>query len=224
MQTGALGSGRRDDCHRHVVARWHGERTAPGCRERIGAVLAGDAEALLDRGVVRLEVVVGDGPVGHGRVVEGSSGRVEPEVLVAEAGQLGVGVDAAAADRDRQVVDLAGEEAVSVGLASTVGAGFEDRVGSQEVASGGGDLVVGEVAQRLVRWFEIDEVVAPLLQDDHRPPGRGEDLCRGGAAGARPDDDGVAVGHEVPPVVRAGGKRGSGKSMRCHPPPPRLPP
>ena len=132
-------------------------------------------------------------------------------------------MDAAAADGGRQVVHLAGQEPVAVGLGAAVGARLEQRVGAEQVAAERGDLVVGEVAERLVRRLERQQVVAALLEDDHRPAGRRQDLGDRGAAGAGADDDGVAVGvgHAGP---RAGGNSGSGKSMRAQPPPSRLPP
>ncbi len=86
-----------------------------------------------------------------------------------------------------------------------VGPRLERRIGSEEVATVQGDLVVGEVAQRLVRRGQVEQVVATLLEDDDGPSGGGEDLGGRGAARARADDDHVAVGH---PPSRAGGKSG----------------
>ena len=189
-------------------------RAAPG-GERVGAVLAGHPERSLDGGVVRFEVGVPQRPVRHRRAVDRATRRVEVEVLLPEAGELGVGVHPAAADGRRQVVDLTGEQALAVAGRSAVGAWLEARVGAEQVAARQSDLVVGEVAQRLVRCLEVDQVVAALLQDDHRPPGGREHLGGGRPARTRADDDGVAVGH----VSRAGGNRGSGKSMRFQPPP-----
>ena len=56
-----------------------------------------------------------------------------------------------------------------------------------------GDLVVGEVPKRLVGRVERDQVVAALLEHDHRPARGGEHLGGGRPARSRADDDGIGV-------------------------------
>ena len=83
-------------------------------------------KALLHRRVVRFEVVVAERPVVDAGAVDRAALGAEAEVLLPEAGQLGVGVDPAPADGRREVVDLAGEEAVAVGRGAAVRARLED--------------------------------------------------------------------------------------------------
>ena len=58
-------------------------------------------------------------------------------------------------------------------------AGLEERVGAEEVALDELDLVVGEVAERAERRLELEEVVAALLEHDHRPARGGEHVGHG---------------------------------------------
>ena len=175
---------------RHGVGArpWRGERVPPG------TVGAGDADQPLRLGVERLEVVVGDGPVDDVGPVDRAVLGEEREVVLPEAGELAVGVDAAAADRRRQVVHVADEDAVAVRLVPSERAGLEPRVGTEEVALGELELVVGEVTERLERRVEREQVVAALLEHDHRPSRGGEHMGGGRPAGTAADDDGVAVG------------------------------
>ena len=162
-------------------------------REGVGPRVPGDADQALGLAIERLELVVGEGPVDEGGVVDGSVFAEQPEVVLPETRQLAVGVHAPAADGRRQVVDVADEDSVAVGLAAAEGAGFEEGVGPEEVADGELQLVVG-VVRLAVRWVvEIEQMVAPLLEDDNRPAGGREDVGDGTAAGARADDDGVGA-------------------------------
>ena len=199
---------RRHHRHGHVVARRHRVAGAAPGGEGVGPGLARHPEGGLHLRVVRLQVVVLDRPVRHVGTVQRSALAEEPEVLFSEPGELGIGVHAAPADRRRQVVDLTRDEPVAVVGAAPVGPRLEQRVRPEQMPAGGGDLVVGEVAQGLVRRGQVDQVVAPLLEDHDRPPGRGEHVRHRGSAGTRADDDDVAVGHDA---SRAGGKIGSGK-------------
>ena len=115
------------------------------------------------------------------------------EVDLAEARQLAVGVEAAAADGGRQVVHVADPEAVAVVVVVAVGARLEQRVRPEEVAAGELHLVVAHVPERTERRVEREEVVAALLEHDHRPTGLGEHVGRGRAAGPGADDHDVAV-------------------------------
>jgi hypothetical protein len=143
---------------------------------------------------VGLEVVVAEGPVGQGRPLDGPALGQEGEVLFPEARELAVGVGPAAADRGREVVHVADEEAVAVGVAQAERAGLEEGVRPEEVADHELDLVVGVVAEELRRVVEVDEVVAALLEEAHRPAGLGQHVGDRGASGAGSDDDGVEVG------------------------------
>ena len=123
------------------------------------------------------------------------------EVVLTESRELAVGVEAAAADGRREAVDLAGEQPVAVSLGSTVRPRLGERIRPEEVATQELDLVVRQVAGRIERWLERDEVVAALLEDDHGPPGGGEHVGHRRPAGTRTDDDGIAIeiSHRPPP-------------------------
>ena len=82
------------------------------------------------------------------------------EVHLAEPGQLPVGVEPAAADGGRQVVDPAGVDPVAVVDAVTERARLEERVGAEDVAAQELHLVVADVPERLVRRLEVEQVVA----------------------------------------------------------------
>ena len=200
VQAVALGGLGGEDGTEHVRAGGHRVRArAPG-RERVGSGLARRADQALGLGVVRLELGVVEGPVGQRGPVDRAPGAEQGEVLLTEAGQLAVGVGAAAAHRGREVVDVAGEQAVAVGLGAAERPGLDQRVRAQEVALGELDLVVGELTLQPVRRVQVEEVVATLLQDHHRPARGGEDVGEGRPARPAPDDDGVGV-HGQPPVI-----------------------
>ena len=181
---------RRRTC-RARAASGYGTR-APR-RERVG-LLARHADDPLDLGVVGLQVVVGEGPVGHRRRPSlGAEGGQQAEVVLAEAGELGVGVVAAAADGGGQRVDVADHQVVAVVGAAPVGAGLDQGVGAEQVAVDELDLVVGQVAERLVGRVQVEQVVAALLQHDHRPARLGQHLGHGRARRPRSHDHGIAV-------------------------------
>jgi hypothetical protein len=131
-------------------------------------------------------------------------------------------VNTATAYGRRQVVDLALDEAVTVGGRAAVRARLEQRIGAEEVPAGRRDLVVGEVAHRRVGRAQAEQMVPALLDDDHRPARGSQHVGDRRPARTGADDDRVAVAHEG--SVRAGGKSGSGNAMRCQPPESRLPP
>ena len=224
MITRPFGGGRRDDGHRHVVARRHREGVAAPGRKGVAPRVAGDAERLLDSCVVRLQLGVLDGPILDVRAVDRPPLTSQSKILLTEPGELGVCVDPAATDRRREVVDLAGEDPVSVSRGAAVGARLEDWVGAEQMAPRERDLVVGKMPQRFVRRLRIDEVVAAFLQDDHRPSRRAQHLGCGRPPGSGPDHDHVAVGGADHRPSRAGGKMGSGKPIRSQPRLSRLPP
>ena len=120
VQAPALGGGGGQDRAEHVGPRRHGVLAGAPGRERVGPGPPGRADEALGRRVVRFELVVLHGPVGDGGAVDRAAGGQEVEVLLAEAGELGVGVVAAAADGARQVVDLADEQPLAVGLVAPV--------------------------------------------------------------------------------------------------------
>lgn len=192
MEPGPLGSTHRQHCAVHVGARRHRERSGTPRRERIG-LLAGDAHQTLGLGVVRLEFGVVERPVVDARTVDGTERAEQVEVFLAEPWQLAIGVHAATADGARQRVDVSGHESVAVGLGAPIGARFDDRVGTEEVAVGELQLVVGVVAERAERRLQRQQVVPPLLQDDHRPARRGERVSGGRPGRTGSDDDRVAV-------------------------------
>ena len=79
-------------------------------------------------------------------------------------------MEAAAADGRRQVVHLADVDAVVASSARLRNVrGSSERVGAEEVAAGELDLVVRHVAERRERRLEVEQVVAALLEHDHRP-------------------------------------------------------
>ena len=98
----------------HVRPRRHGIRARPPRRERVGGVVAGHADGALGLGVVRLELVVVDRPVDDVGALDRSELGSGPEIDLAQARQLAVGVEAAAADRRREVVHVAGEDPIAV--------------------------------------------------------------------------------------------------------------
>ncbi len=179
----------------HVGAGGHRVRIGAPRRERVLGVVAGHPDRAFRGRVVRLELVVAEGPVGDLGPVDRAELRARVEVDLAEAGELAVGVEPATADGRREVVHLSGQESVAVGLAASEGARFEERVGAEVVATEELDLVVRHVAERLEWRVEREEVVAALLEHDHRPSRGGEHLGRGrpGRSGAHDHD--VALRH-----------------------------
>ena len=143
-----LGGRRRADGAEHGCARGHGERPRPGAGERVGPVGAGHPDGPLDLGVVRLELVVVDRPVGHvGPGLGAETGR-EAEVVGPEAGHLAVGVGPPSAHGGRHRVDLAHVDPVAVVLAGPEGPRLDQGVGPEEVPAVELDLVVGVVEGR----------------------------------------------------------------------------
>ena len=86
----------RRPVHRGAGRHWVGARARRGVR--VGAGVTGHPDEPFGVRVEGLELVVGDGPVGEGRVVDGAVVAAKPEVLLPEPGQLAVGVHAPAAD------------------------------------------------------------------------------------------------------------------------------
>src|SRR5437588_647 len=128
-----LSSGGADGGAVHRDARRHGVGAGPPGGEGVGVRIAGHANQALGLGVVGLQLVVLDGPVLDGSLVDGSPVRTEPEVLGAEARELAVGVDAAAPNRRREVVHVAGEGPVALTFVRPKGAGLDQRIGAEEV-------------------------------------------------------------------------------------------
>ena len=136
---------------------------------------------------------VGVRRAGDRRPVDASTHqRVGDEVDLAEAPGLGVVVDGAAADSGGQVVDVADEGARPVAGLEAEGSRLQprvliDRVLHHRVRG----LVVGELVAHLGGVAaEPGEVVASLLQDEHRvlaaPGQKSRNRAPGGAAA---DDD-----------------------------------
>ncbi len=182
----------------HVGTGRHGVRRAAPRRERIGGVVARHADETLGVRVVRLHLVVVDGPVGDVGALHGPELRREPEVDLAVARELAVGVVPGAAHRRRHVVDVAGEASFTVRGRTAVRAGLEQGVGPEEVPAVELDLVVREVTKARERWLQREEVVATLLQDAHRLPRPAEHVGRGRPARAGTDDHHVEVRHRSP--------------------------
>jgi hypothetical protein len=145
----------------------------------------------LGRRVVRLHLVVVDGPVDERRPVDRSGRGHRLEVVLTEAGQLAVGVEAAAPHGGGQVVDVADVEPLAVVLGAAERPRLQPRVGSEEVPAHELQLVVRDVAERSEGSFEREEMVAALLQQQHRPAGTGQHLGRSRARGPGADDDRV---------------------------------
>ena len=156
-------------------------------------MVAGDPDHAFGLGVVGLHLVVVDGPVDDVRALDRTELGPGAEVDLAEARQLAVGVEAAAADGRGQVVHAPGEDPVAFGGAAAERPRFEERVGPEEVAEHQLELVVADMPERTERRIEREQVVRSLLEHDHRPPGRGEHLRDRRAGRPRPHDHGVAV-------------------------------
>ena len=163
---------------------------APG-GERVRALPPGHADRPLDLGVVRLHLVVVEWPVVDGRILLGAVRREEAEVLLAKARDLAVGMGAPASYRRRNGVHLADVGVLTLVRGAAERTRLDEWVGAEEVAGDELDLVVRVVTRRLRQIVGVEQVVATLLHDHHRPPGTRQHLGRRGAAGSRPDDDGV---------------------------------
>ena len=187
----AFGGGDAQGGSVHGRAGRHGVGLGAPCRERVGAGLAGHADKALGLPVVGLELVVLQRPVRHRRTFHGPERREEAEVVLAEAGQLAVGVDASTADGGGQVVDVPHEETVAVVLRQAEAAGLEQGVGAEEVPDRELELVVGVIGRQPGRVLGVDQVVAALLEYDHRPAGGGEHVGRRAPPRARAHDDRV---------------------------------
>ena len=175
----------------HGRPRRHRVRARPPGRERVGALASRHADGPLHLGVVRLELVVVDRPVVDRRVLLRPVGGEESEVLLTEARHLAVGVRPATTDGGGDGVHLADVRVLPVVGRAPECARLDERIGPEEVAGDELDLVVGVVAGGLRRVVGVEQMVAPLLHDDHRPAGAGQHLGRRRTARSRPDDDGV---------------------------------
>ena len=113
-------------------------------------------------------------------------------------------MEAAPADGGGQVVDVADVEPVAVRIGPAERAGLEPRVRAEEVPPHELQLVVGDVAERAERRVERQQMVAALLEHQHRPARRGEHVGRGGPRGPGPDDDGIPLAHAFPALGPAG--------------------
>ncbi len=177
----------------HVGSRGHRVRAGTPRGERIPFGVAGHTDDPLGLGVVRLELVVVERPVDElGAVDRPQLGR-GPEVDLAEAGELAVGVEAPAPDRRREVVHVAGEDAIAVGVGVPVRARLEQGVGAEEVPRVELQLVVADVPEWAERRVEREQVVPTLLEHQDALAGRGEHLGDGRAGGPRADDDRLDV-------------------------------
>ncbi len=176
-----LSGGGRFGGTEHGRSRRHGERSRPGCGKRIGPVGPRHADGPLHLGVVRLELVVVERPVGHLGTGLGTELTEQPEVVGAESGYLAVGVHTATAHRRRDRVELPYMDVVAVGLLASEGAGLDQWVRTEEVSVVEFDLVIRIVERWLAEVVRIEQVVAALLDDDHRPAGGGEYVRCSGA-------------------------------------------
>ena len=161
-------------------------------------MVAGDADGALGLGVVRLHLVVVDGPVGDVGTVDRSELAGETEVDLAVARQLAVGVVSRAADRRRHVVDVAGEGAVAVGGRAAVRARLEQRIGAEEVPAVELDLVVREVAEVVERRLERQQVIAPFSRMHTDFPAAVSTSAAVAPPGPEPTIDDVEVRHSTP--------------------------
>ena len=177
----------------HVGARRHGVLARAPLGERVRAGEPGDADETFGVRVVRLELVVVDRPVDDVGTVDRTELGSRLEVDGAKARQLAIGVKAATADGRRQVVDLAREHTVAVVDGAAIRPRLEERIGSEEVAPKELDLVVRHVTERIERRVEREEMIAALLEHDHRPARAREHVGRGRTRRPGADDDRVAI-------------------------------
>src|SRR5579875_25119 len=177
----------------HGRAWWHGVGVrAPRC-EGVCTCFAGDPDQALGLGVEGLQIVVADRPVRHAGTLQGPEMTQEGEVLLTKARHLAVRVDSSATNGRREVVDVADEAVFTLSRAYPKRPRFEPWIRTEEVPAQVLDLVVGELGEQL-RWpLEVDQVVLPSLEDEHRPSSCGQDVSCSRSTGARTDDDGIEV-------------------------------
>ena len=169
-------------------------------------LLAGDAEGLLDRRVVRLEFVVAE--AASPRSARRRSARVTNATQKSSSPkprQFRVGVHAATADRRRQVVHFARQQAVAVAVTAPIRPRLEQRVRAR--AGSGVCAAISSLAKcrrGAIRRVRIDQVVAALLEHHDRPARGGQHLGHCRAARTGPDDHRVAieVSHDALPSGR----------------------
>ena len=177
----------------HRGARWHRVGSAAPGGEGIGTGLPGHPDQPLGFGVVGLQFVVAERPVGDGGALHRPELGEYPEVLFTKARHLAVGMDSTPADGCRQVVHLPDVTALAVGRVHAECPWFQPRVGSEEVTVPVLDLVVGELVEELRRLLEIHEVVLAAFEDEDRPARRSQRVGGRGTSGSGADDDGVEV-------------------------------
>ena len=201
--------------------------------------LPGDAECPLDAGVVGLQLVVGDRPVGERRSGQVADDSAQAEVVRREPGQPALPVHRPAADHLRHRAEQLDHRLGRASLRPHHGARVEQRVRPQVVAVDVGQLVAAEGLLRPPR---------AALQRHHAQAALGEHLRRGRAGGPGPDDADVGplrlwlTRHARPPfrgspVGRRTSRRrcngrvctsasdcGPGKPITCQPTRSRLPP
>ena len=194
----------------HVGAGGHRVRTAAPGRERVAGVIARDTDDAFRFRVERFDLCVVDGPVRDVGAGNRAELGTQPEVDLAQTGQLAVGVVTGAAQRRGHVVQLAREEALAVGSGTPVRTRFQQRIGAEEVTTVELDLVARDVPEGCERRVEVQQVVATLLEDAHRLARGREHLGRGGAARAGADDDDVELRHASP-------RRRSSRAVARHP-------
>ena len=164
--------------------------------------VAGHADEALGLGVVRLHLVVVDRPVDDVGAVDRAELATRLEVDLAEARELAVGVEAAAADGRRQVVDLAREQMRSPSASSRrYVRGSSNGSGPRKWRRTNLISSFETWPSGLERRLEREQVVAALLEHDHRPARAGQHVGRGRARRPGADDDGVAVAAQARPLT-----------------------
>ena len=220
-----LGGGGRAGGPEHGNTGGHGKRTRTAGGEGIGPLGAGHPDGPLHLGVVRLQLVIVEGPVGHFGIGLGSELGQHPEVVRAETGHLAVGMDAPAPDRGGHRVELADVDTVAVSLFGPERTGLDEGVGSEEIPVVKLDLVIRVVEGGLAQVVGIEEVVATLLDDGHGPARRRQHVGRRGASRSRPDDHGIdRHGSLTSASVHPRGCTSPSNPMAVHPLPFRFPP
>ena len=177
----------------HGRAGRHGIGTRPPGGEGIGPLAPRHPDRALDLCVVRLELVVVEGPVVDGGTLLRPVDREEAEILLTEPWHLPVGMGPSPADRGGDGVHLADVCVLALVRRATEGPRLDEWVRPEEVARHELDLVVGVVARGSRQVVGIEQMVASLLHDDDRPAGPGQDLGGRRAAGAGADDDGAGT-------------------------------